>query len=444
VAVHVDQGNAYLTVRDTRGEKNSLSVSLGHGRYSFVDTTARLTAGNRCRQQTSRRVTCSRRGIYEVAAYLGRGNDTLTTDTWIQQIEGGPGRDLIDMRPVVTFAPRREPLGVIGVYGGDGADRLYAPRARHKAPPDWDVEPVLDGESGNDVVVGGAYSDTLDGEDGNDRLIGHAGHDALDGGDGRDRLTGGAGHDLLAGGAGRDVILGGTGVDALFYTNWDYARRTPPAAPPAARVSFDGSFNDGPPGEHDDVAGQVERSIYLLAGGSFIQPQASGHGVWDVDTSSGNANSPPNKVRVQLLSARGTNGELGAGSFSGGTYGLSPSREAAGVVQLTGDDLCNRSLESDLTLAPGGEPPRSVFRSPIEAPVTAAGARPTWLVVGAASVAQPLEDSQFVTSDTCDGNRPGTLTQVQSGTVQVTDDSTGKTHDLTAGQQYFAARRGNR
>ena len=59
-----------------------------------------------------------------------------------------------------------------------------------------------------DILNGGAGSDTLFGGAGNDVLFGGAGNDILDGGSGADTLTGGTGHDtfVYAPGGGADVV----------------------------------------------------------------------------------------------------------------------------------------------------------------------------------------------------------------------------------------------
>ena len=56
----------------------------------------------------------------------------------------------------------------------------------------------------------------LNGNDGNDTLIGGEGGDMLNGGAGRDTLIGGESGDDLHGGAGDDVMQGGTGNDAYY------------------------------------------------------------------------------------------------------------------------------------------------------------------------------------------------------------------------------------
>ena len=65
--------------------------------------------------------------------------------------------------------------------------------------PDPDPLPgvVLNGTSGNDVLVGGSSDDTLNGNAGADDLSGREGNDVLFGGNGVDSAGGGAGNDTF-------------------------------------------------------------------------------------------------------------------------------------------------------------------------------------------------------------------------------------------------------
>ncbi|MDJ0553679.1 MAG: peroxidase family protein [Microcoleaceae cyanobacterium MO_207.B10] len=74
---------------------------------------------------------------------------------------------------------------------------------------------VLNGNSGNDSLSGGAGNDTLNGRGGQDTLNGAAGDDELKGGAGKDILNGDAGNDELTGGKGKDSLDGGAGDDEL-------------------------------------------------------------------------------------------------------------------------------------------------------------------------------------------------------------------------------------
>jgi len=114
--------------------------------------------------------------------------------------------------------------GADSLYGGEGNDRLY-----------YDANDiVIDGGSGNDTLdasktqtgralsvvnfvaienlVGGSGNDTLSGADQANSLIGNSGNDLLDGGAGNDILSGGAGSDQyrFGYGYGNDTILANT------------------------------------------------------------------------------------------------------------------------------------------------------------------------------------------------------------------------------------------
>ena len=71
------------------------------------------------------------------------------------------------------------------------------------------------GGAANDVISGGAGNDTLNGEAGGDNISGEAGDDTLNGGADSDFLDGGAGDDTLIGGAADDTMRGGDGDDTL-------------------------------------------------------------------------------------------------------------------------------------------------------------------------------------------------------------------------------------
>ena len=74
---------------------------------------------------------------------------------------------------------------------------------------------VLNGTSGDDVIVGLAGNDIINGRGGNDIICGGRGDDDLSGGGGQDLLKGGQGADILAGNGGADELRGGRGTDVL-------------------------------------------------------------------------------------------------------------------------------------------------------------------------------------------------------------------------------------
>lgn len=110
----------------------------------------------------------------------------------IEQIEMGAGDDIVDL----------------SAHGANGVD--------------YGKNIIIHGDAGNDIIIGGAGTDTLYGDDGNDLIFGYRGADTLYGGAGNDTLYGDdlgfngiAGDDLLYGQAGDDILYGGARTDRL-------------------------------------------------------------------------------------------------------------------------------------------------------------------------------------------------------------------------------------
>ena len=85
----------------------------------------------------------------------------------------------------------------------------------------WDVatikQLVLQGTSGDDILIGYSTADAISGFDGNDQLYGRAGDDTLYGGAGYDSLYGETGNDTLDGADGNDYLEGGAGNDTYLF-----------------------------------------------------------------------------------------------------------------------------------------------------------------------------------------------------------------------------------
>ena len=99
------------------------------------------------------------------------------------------------------------------VNGTEGSDMIIAPNISHYNS--WTntmvpTDAILNGNAGDDMLVGA---------DGNDTLNGGAGKDTLNGGMGNDILDGGAGNDVLSGGNGNDTYLFGigSGQDTVIF-----------------------------------------------------------------------------------------------------------------------------------------------------------------------------------------------------------------------------------
>ncbi|MEW8439417.1 MAG: calcium-binding protein [Candidatus Thiodiazotropha taylori] len=90
--------------------------------------------------------------------------------------------------------------------GGEGNDSLDGGAG----------EDMLLGNQGNDEILGGEDNDILLGEVGNDVLQGGSGNDRIDGGDGIDQLYGDEGDDQLTTSAGTNTLYGGAGNDTYL------------------------------------------------------------------------------------------------------------------------------------------------------------------------------------------------------------------------------------
>ena len=80
---------------------------------------------------------------------------------------------------------------------------------------------ALNGGTGGDERAGGPGMDALNGESGAGTPIARSGGNALDGEAGRDSPWGGSGGDALRGGSGVDALKGGTGAGEFMFTEAD-------------------------------------------------------------------------------------------------------------------------------------------------------------------------------------------------------------------------------
>ncbi len=168
----------------------------------------------------------------EVRFFGGDGNDLLITAGGDDLVEGGSGNDIIstgdgddtvragagdDVIRASAGADRID--GDTGHGGGAGIDQVDYSRS------DTGVQLLRDGDSvfgfgglaeGDELtnieyLIGTAFEDILSGDD--------LTASVLDGEGGDDQLVGGAADDLLIGGAGADVLIGREGMDTASYVN---------------------------------------------------------------------------------------------------------------------------------------------------------------------------------------------------------------------------------
>jgi len=152
---------------------------------------------------------------------------TIIADSPGQVIEGTSGDDVImgtsGADTIRGFGGNDTICGLAGpdtIYGGSGNDWLLGGPGADRLYGTGGLD-IIDGGPGNDQLSGGPGDDVLIGGDGNDTLRGVYDNDRLDGGDGEDRLFGGTGTDRLDGGDADDYLNGGKDADTLLGGSGD-------------------------------------------------------------------------------------------------------------------------------------------------------------------------------------------------------------------------------
>jgi serralysin len=113
-------------------------------------------------------------------------------------------------------------INVIGVTLGAGEDLIYAPIDASAATADLVVNGAsyLKSGSGDDVILAAQLVRTI--------IEGNGGNDSIIGGAQLDQITGGAGNDVITGGGGADQIDGGADADRFRYTDFLESRPVDP------------------------------------------------------------------------------------------------------------------------------------------------------------------------------------------------------------------------
>jgi len=149
----------------------------------------------------------------------GSGHDALYGDVGDDRLLGGDGSDLLNGGGGNDWADFSDSWNAVIVnltagvavpsFGGgnSGSDTLISiRRVEGSSYNDLiygdDTGNVLNGNGGDDYLLGGTDADTLRGGAGNDQLYGQNGPDTLEGNEGDDFLQGGRGADTINGGAG--------------------------------------------------------------------------------------------------------------------------------------------------------------------------------------------------------------------------------------------------
>ncbi|MFM9962800.1 MAG: Calx-beta domain-containing protein [Planctomycetaceae bacterium] len=138
---------------------------------------------------------------------VGQGGSSITAGDNIQfvNVNALGGDDTITIGDLTGVRP----IGVV-VNGGDGNDFISGQGALLGG-----VRLAINGENGNDTLVGTEGDDTILAGLGNDAVNGRAGNDIISGIDGNDTLAGGLGNDTISGGIGNDFLTGQAGDDDI-------------------------------------------------------------------------------------------------------------------------------------------------------------------------------------------------------------------------------------
>jgi Ca2+-binding RTX toxin-like protein len=258
-ATSVELGSDELTVTGDAFANQITVRRVGDG-YVVSDPLASLAPQTvpACRFTTSgntHEVKCTRAGEVDVVLAGRAGDDELTVigGTRGARLEGENGDDALVGGP-----------GPDTLRGGGGSDALHGRAGRDTVsyadrsagvnvtlPVDsLDVRAddgnAADGPSGKRDTI---FDDVenASGGGGDDTLVGNNSANTLSGRDGTDTLSGRAGDDRLDGGLGPDAITGNDGVDLALY-----ADRTAPV-----KVTLDGVVNDGDPNLDVRITGGI-------------------------------------------------------------------------------------------------------------------------------------------------------------------------------------------
>jgi peptidyl-prolyl cis-trans isomerase B (cyclophilin B) len=174
---------------------NSLSVIDSIQRGDRIDSM-KLVVGN----VASRISDVIRDGqqLNNMINLVNYGNLPLRLDTYFKVLTAGNDEFVLTDAEAEQF---------VGVLGGAGNDRITG------SPT---IASIINGNEGNDTLIGLGGFDYLRGGKGSDSLAGGENSDVLNGNLDNDTLNGDAGNDLLRGGKGDDVLIGGAGIDVLL------------------------------------------------------------------------------------------------------------------------------------------------------------------------------------------------------------------------------------
>ncbi|WP_086930688.1 thrombospondin type 3 repeat-containing protein [Agarilytica rhodophyticola] len=169
--------------------------------------------------------------IYYTFGDIVDGGDDFDTVFSHDVFAGNPIDDLFLIEDLTNIEAIDGGLGTNSIYADDQSntydlslmvlsniDRFYAGAGDDVVIGPELVPLTIEGQDGNDHLIGGNDNDYLIGGAGNDWLKGGSGNtDYLEGNEGDDRLFGGDGNDYLDGGVGTDLLVGGNENDSYSW-----------------------------------------------------------------------------------------------------------------------------------------------------------------------------------------------------------------------------------
>jgi phospholipase/lecithinase/hemolysin len=180
-------GNYTVQVYGLGVTSGSFRLQAEEGAGTNLLTSGRLIGSNVTVQGTAANETLVAASGTNVL-FGGDGNDSIQGGTGFDRINGNKGDDTI-----VGVSTTGDWL-----RGGQGEDSINAGQST--------AHNIVNGDLGNDTIVGGAGGDTLRG--------GQA-DDVITGGSGADWISGDLGHNTLTGGGGADIFHTGGGIDRV-------------------------------------------------------------------------------------------------------------------------------------------------------------------------------------------------------------------------------------
>jgi Ca2+-binding RTX toxin-like protein len=154
----------------------------------------------------------------------GGGNDFLYINTAVNGVDykvvfTAPNAGLLYINDVQTGTfTSIEQLYFLGYGGDDTVDASLANLSITTPGASYYTALNINGQFGNDTLIGSAGNDTIVGGSGNDTITGNAGSNILDGGAGNDRINAGYMRDTIDGGSDSDFLYIRTQTPTDAYT----------------------------------------------------------------------------------------------------------------------------------------------------------------------------------------------------------------------------------